>query len=61
MKSHQTALDLHKEIGNLLGQASALANIGNVYADLGKKREALELLRQARDIFLRIGAKIKPL
>jgi len=61
LKYHQAALDLHKQIGNPLGQASDLGNIGNVYFIQGKKREALELLRQARAIFLRIGARTKAL
>ena len=45
-------------------QTTDLARFGNIgifYADQGKKRKALELLWQARAIFLRIGARTKAL
>lgn len=47
---------MHKEIGNPLGQANTLTNIGLVYAAHGKLEEALKLLMEARGIHLKVGA-----
>ncbi|MBW2034566.1 MAG: tetratricopeptide repeat protein [Deltaproteobacteria bacterium] len=57
LRFYNEALDINKKIGRLLGQANALVNIGLVYAEQGKKHEGLELLRQARAIYLKIGAR----
>ena len=57
LASSQAALELFKQIGNLLGQANTLGNIGNVYADQGKLEVALEQLRQARILYQGIGTR----
>jgi Tfp pilus assembly protein PilF len=42
-------------LGNLAGKAATLHNLGRLRWEQGRKAEAEELLRQALDIFERIG------
>ena len=58
-ESHREALKLHQEVGNLLGQADALTNIGLVYFPQGQLEEALESFQAAYAILQRIGAKMQ--
>tara|TARA_B100001013_G_C24437089_1_gene374203 strand:+ start:123 stop:527 length:405 start_codon:yes stop_codon:yes gene_type:complete len=57
LKSYQAELELHRQIGNLQGQAKALRSIGIIYSRLERKAEALEMLEQALAICLKIGAR----
>ncbi len=52
LTTDQAALELYRKIGNPLGEANALGNIGLAYAGQGKLEDALELLEAARDIYL---------
>jgi len=59
LKCHRDALEIHKQIGSVLGQAQVLSNIGTCYAKHGEFEKALDYCKQARIIFLKIGAKGK--
>ena len=57
LKFYQEALAIHKEIGDHLGQADTLYNIGKFfYFSQGKYGDALKRLNEARTIFSQIGA-----
>ena len=47
LEKYQEALALFRVIGDKVGQAAALSDIGAVYDSLGEKQKALELLNQA--------------
>lgn len=55
LKYLKAALEIHKKIGHLQGEANHLSNIGLVYSDLGEKEEALQYLKQAENIFRKIS------
>ena len=55
----QTALKLYKEIGDRVGEVSALGNLGNAYLRLGQYQQAINLYEQVltnmQDIDSRVG------
>ena len=53
---HQRALDLAREIGIARDEAHALAGLGRCALAAGRTAEAAGQLRQALEIFRRIGA-----
>ena len=53
---HRQALDLAREIGSSRNEAHALAGLGRCALAAGRTADAKASLRQARDIFQRIGA-----
>jgi tetratricopeptide (TPR) repeat protein len=53
---HLRALDLAREIGSSPDEAHALAGLGRCARAAGRTAEAMTSLRQAQEIFLRIGA-----
>jgi tetratricopeptide (TPR) repeat protein len=52
----QQALEIDREIGNRLGEANQLANLGIVYAERGDLDKAKDYLQQAQAIYQQIGA-----
>jgi hypothetical protein len=52
----QPVRGLSREIASLRDEACALAGLGRCALTLGRTSDAAENLRQARDIFQRIGA-----
>nr|MDO8045622.1 tetratricopeptide repeat protein [Candidatus Baldrarchaeota archaeon] len=58
LKILKHTLPIHKELGNKLGMASDLGNMGLVLMDLGKPREALEKFEQAYEIDKELGNKL---
>ena len=50
LKSYRDALAIHEEIGNPLGQANALGNIGIVYSLQGRLEEAIRQTKNALKI-----------
>ena len=50
---------MHKRIGNLMGRANVMTNIGSVLARQRQGDEALEALQQARILYQQIGAKTR--
>jgi tetratricopeptide (TPR) repeat protein len=52
---HQQALDLARQIGSPLNEAHALAGLGRCALAAGRTAEAETGLRQALEIFRRIG------
>ena len=61
LKYYKAALKIEKQFGHQLGQANQLANIGIVYAEQGRRSQALKLLQRAREFYLKIGAKTEGL
>ena len=55
LKYNQEALEIHRKIGNRLGEASVLGNIGLIYSDLGDSEKALKYLQDALKIDREIG------
>ena len=53
---HRQALELSREIVSLWDEAHALAGLGRCALAEGRTADAIAGLRQARDIFQRIGA-----
>jgi tetratricopeptide (TPR) repeat protein len=53
---HKKALLIDKEIGNRLGQADGLGNLGLVSKRRGETDEARKLLHEAADLYEAIGA-----
>jgi tetratricopeptide (TPR) repeat protein len=53
---HERSLELSREIGSPRDEASALAGLGRCALAGGDAAQAVALLRQARDIFQRMGA-----
>jgi len=53
---HRQALDLTRQIGSSLDEAHALAGLGRCALAAGHATKAAALLRQALEIFQRIGA-----
>jgi tetratricopeptide (TPR) repeat protein len=53
---HQQALDLARQISSAWDEAHALAGLGRCYQAAGRIAEAEDGLRQALEIFQRIGA-----
>ncbi len=53
---HRRALDLAREIGSSFEEAHALAGLGRCALAAGRPADAHKSLRQAREIFQRIGA-----
>jgi tetratricopeptide (TPR) repeat protein len=53
---HRQALDLARIIGSFRDEAYALAGLGRCARAAGRTAEAAAMLRQAHEIFLRIGA-----
>ena len=53
---HQRALDLARAIGSAWDEAHALAGLGRCALAAGRVTEAADDLRQALEIFQRIGA-----
>jgi tetratricopeptide (TPR) repeat protein len=53
---HRQALDVAREIDSSWGEACALAGLGRCALAAGRTAEAQEGLRQAREIFQKIGA-----
>jgi tetratricopeptide (TPR) repeat protein len=53
---HQQALDLAREINSSMDEAHALAGLGRCTLTAGRTANAITSLRQAREIFQRIGA-----
>jgi len=55
---YQQALDIHREIGNRLGEAQALANLGSVYFRRDEMEKAEEYYKQALETFREIGNRL---
>ena len=55
-EAHQLALTLAREIGSSLDEASALAGLGRCALAAGRTAAAETSLRQAQEVFQRIGA-----
>jgi len=55
LRFYQEALALFKQLGNPLGQASTLGNIGNVYFRQGKYEKALRSHQDALAIDKQLG------
>lgn len=53
---HQQALDLSRQIGTAWDEAHALAGLGRCALAVGHTATAEDMLRQALEIFQRIGA-----
>jgi tetratricopeptide (TPR) repeat protein len=54
-KYYEEALNIYKEVGDHVGEGTALNNLGWVYDALGKKEKALEYYSQALSIRKEIG------
>jgi len=52
---HEQALELRKAVGDLRGEASTLANLGDVYTQSGQPQKAVEYYNQAISRSQRIG------
>jgi hypothetical protein len=52
---YRESLEIKERLGNLAGKAVTLHALGRLRWKQGRKAEAEELLRQALDIFERIG------
>jgi len=55
LRYHKQALELHRQIGYVQGEASDLGNIGLIYRDKGEPDEALRYLKQALEQFSQLG------
>ena len=55
IERHEQALEIARETGNLLGEASQLGNLGLCYSDLGDVRKAIEHHEQALEIARETG------
>jgi DNA-binding SARP family transcriptional activator len=51
----ERALEIRREIGDLKGEAQAVANLADVYDRLGRTGEALELFERAEDLNRDVG------
>jgi tetratricopeptide (TPR) repeat protein len=58
LRSYFSALEIDEKIGNSEGKANQLANIGIVYLDLGNYMKVLDYLQRARELYVKIGAKL---
>lgn len=52
---HERALGLRREVGALRGEAQTLTSLGSAHTRLGKPELAIEPLKRAAEIFVRIG------
>ncbi|MDM8564215.1 CHAT domain-containing protein [Candidatus Halobeggiatoa sp. HSG11] len=57
LTNYQQALEIHREIGNKLGEGASLGNIGSVYRELEQYQKALFNHQQALEINREIGHK----
>jgi len=55
---YEKALEIAREIGNKLGEGTALGNLGLVYGGLGKIKKAMEYYEKALEIAREIGNKL---
>jgi len=55
LQSWEQALTLYREIGNLLGEADSLGNLGNACGSLGRYEEAIDYLLHQLEIAREIG------
>ena len=61
LMSFEKALKIYEKTSDNLGKANILSNIGNVYLEKGKKKEAFDILGQALDIYENIDVETKEL
>jgi tetratricopeptide (TPR) repeat protein len=54
---YERTLTIHQEIGNSLGQANALTNLGSLQSKMGNYSDALEAAHQARSLYGKVGAR----
>jgi len=54
---HEQSLAIAREIGDQVGEAYALGNLGNAFANLGQDDRALEQFGQAIALFNELGAR----
>jgi Flp pilus assembly protein TadD len=57
---HREALDIAKKSGSIRDEACALAGLGRCALAAGRTADAITALRQAQEIFQRIGAAEAP-
>ena len=55
---HQKSLDIKRQIGNRLGEAQSLGNLGNVYNALGQYEKAISFHQKSLDIKRQIGNRL---
>ncbi len=58
LKALEDAMEIHKEIGNRLGEANQLGNIGLIYRQIGETEKALKALEDAMEIHKEIGNRL---
>ncbi len=59
ISSYEEAIDVFEEVQDPVHQAVARMNLGNVYLDLGKAKEALRLYNLSESIFYDAQAKLR--
>ena len=57
--SYSSALEVHGQIGNVLGRANTMTNLGSLLIRMGRREEALRMLLSAQRLYEATGVQTK--